>query len=38
MSWWLASGGLTVIYLAAGAWLYRFVQDKARVSGELALA
>lgn len=38
LTWWLAAAGLTVIYLAAGVWLYSFVEARARVSGELALA
>lgn len=37
-TWWLTSIGLTLLYLAIGVWLYGFVEDKARVSGELALA
>ena len=37
-AWWLASMGLTILYLGIGVWLYGFVEDRARVSGELALA
>lgn len=35
---WLVALGLSVIYLAASVFLYRFVEYRARVSGELALA
>jgi ABC-2 type transport system permease protein len=38
VAWLLISTALAVAYLAAGVALYRFVQVRARVSGELALA
>jgi ABC-2 type transport system permease protein len=37
-AWWAAAIALSVIYLIAASWLYRLVDWKARVSGELALA
>ncbi len=37
-SWWLTALGLSAVYLVVGVVLYRFVEVRARVSGELALA
>jgi ABC-2 type transport system permease protein len=37
-TWWLFAGGLTVLYLVGAYVLYAFVERRARVSGELALA
>ncbi len=36
--WWLITFGLSAVYLVLSVFLYRFVEAKARVSGELALA
>ncbi len=36
--WWAASIALSVVYVVAAAWLYRLVELRARMSGELALA
>jgi ABC-2 type transport system permease protein len=36
--WWLASAALSLAYLGAAFFLYRVVERRARVSGELALA
>jgi hypothetical protein len=36
--WWLAAIGLSALYLVVSVLLYRFVEVRARVSGELALA
>jgi ABC-2 type transport system permease protein len=36
-SWWLAALGLSALYLLAGVLLYRFVEVRARVTGQLAL-
>lgn len=36
--WWTAAVALSVVYLIAASWLYRLVDRRARVSGELALA
>jgi ABC-2 type transport system permease protein len=36
--WWLESVGLSLAYLAGAVFLYRLVDDRARKSGELALA
>ena len=36
--WWAATVGLSVVYLALAAWLYRVVDNRARATGELALA
>lgn len=36
--WWSVTVVLSVAYLAAAAWLYRLVDVRARVSGDLALA
>jgi len=36
--WWAASITLSVAYLIGAAWLYRLVEARARISGELALA
>lgn len=36
--WWLATIGLSIVYLAFSVLLYRFVEVRARVTGELALA
>jgi len=36
--WWLAAIGLSVAYLVCAYFLYRLVDSRARVSGELALA
>jgi len=37
-SWWLMTFGLSAIYLVLSVFLYRFVETRARVTGELALA
>jgi ABC-2 type transport system permease protein len=37
-SWWLMTFGLSAIYLVLSVFLYRFVEFRARVTGELALA
>jgi len=37
-NWWLVALGLSAVYLALGVVLYRFVEVRARVTGELALA
>jgi ABC-2 type transport system permease protein len=37
-AWWAAAIGLSLAYLVAAAWLYRLVDRRARLSGELALA
>jgi len=37
-TWWLFAGGLTLVYLVCAYVLYAFVERRARVSGELALA
>ena len=37
-AWWLAAVGLSVLYLFGAAWLYRLVDWRARMSGDLALA
>ncbi len=37
-SWWLMTLGLSAIYLVLSVFLYRFVEIRARVTGELALA
>jgi ABC-2 type transport system permease protein len=37
-SWWLMTFGLSAIYLVLSVFLYRFVEVRARVTGELALA
>jgi ABC-2 type transport system permease protein len=37
-SWWLMTFGLCAIYLVLSVFLYRFVETRARVTGELALA
>ena len=36
-SWWLATLGLSTLYLVASVVLYRFVEVRARVTGQLAL-
>ena len=36
-SWWLATLGLSTLYLVASVGLYRFVEVRARVTGQLAL-
>lgn len=36
--WWLAALGLSALYLVVSVLLYRFVEVRARVTGELALA
>jgi ABC-2 type transport system permease protein len=36
--WWLVTLGISAVYLVASVVLYRFVEVRARVSGELALA
>jgi len=36
-SWWLAALGLSTLYLVASVVLYRFVEVRARVTGQLAL-
>jgi ABC-2 type transport system permease protein len=36
--WWLAAVGLSVLYLAGAVFLYRLVDRRARMTGELALA
>ncbi len=36
-SWWLATLGLSALYLVASVVLYRFVEVRARVTGQLAL-
>ncbi len=38
VSWWAAAIALSIVYLVAASWLYRVVETRARVSGELALA
>lgn len=38
VSWWLAALGLSAIYLGLSFLLYRFVDARARVTGQLALA
>ena len=38
VSWWLAAIGLSVLYIAGALLLYRLVDRRARMSGELALA
>jgi len=38
LAWWLAAVGLSVIYVAGAMFLYRLVDRRARMSGELALA
>jgi ABC-2 type transport system permease protein len=37
VAWWLASVGLSLVYLAGAFFLYRLVDRRARMSGELAL-
>ncbi len=36
--WWVASIFLSAVYLVGAAWLYRLVEWRARMSGELAMA
>jgi ABC-2 type transport system permease protein len=36
-AWWLTAIGLSVIYLVISTFLYRFVETRARVTGQLAL-
>ena len=36
--WWLTAVGLSLVYIAAAFFMYLMVQNKARVSGELAMA
>lgn len=37
VSWWAAAIALSIVYLIVAAWLYRLVDRRARMSGELAL-
>ena len=37
-AWWLAAIGLSVVYIVGALFLYRLIDKRARMSGELALA